>query len=295
MEGCESKMRDNYVLGPEALVMVQGSSKGAQPKYYQDGYWYKVNVAGYEGKSEELVSKVLSCSNVKKYVTYEQCMINGKAGCRSKNFLGENESFISFQRLFDIYEGGDLTAQTLRMSDVQERIDFVKEFIEEKTGFDCSNYLSQILTLDMLTANTDRHFHNLGLIVNTKENAYKEAPIFDNGNALLSQMSRFDAETIEENMERVIGQPFSSNLERQAYEAGFGLKLDYQALNSLLGQEQNSRAVEVLRYQLNRYKNIIPNFEHPRESLDAQLERVAEEGRIEEKHMYIHKNPDISR
>ena len=113
MEGCESKMRDNYVLGPEALVMVQGSSKGAQPKYYQDGYWYKVNAAGYEGKSEELVSKVLSCSNVKKYVTYEQCMINGKAGCRSKNFLGENESFISFQRLFDIYEGGDLTALIL--------------------------------------------------------------------------------------------------------------------------------------------------------------------------------------
>lgn len=30
-------------LSPQALVMVQGSSKGTQPKYYENGYWYKVN------------------------------------------------------------------------------------------------------------------------------------------------------------------------------------------------------------------------------------------------------------
>lgn len=40
MEGCEGQMLD-YRLSPEALVMVQGSSRGTQPKYYDKGYWYK--------------------------------------------------------------------------------------------------------------------------------------------------------------------------------------------------------------------------------------------------------------
>ena len=90
MEGCESEMSvKEYVLSPQALVMVQGSSKGTQPKYYEKGFWYKVNNLGYEGYSEYLVSKVLECSNVDSYVKYEQCTINGRAGCRSKSFIRE--------------------------------------------------------------------------------------------------------------------------------------------------------------------------------------------------------------
>ena len=54
MGGCKSQMRD-YRLSPAALVMVQGSSKGTQPKYYEDGYWYKVNNVGYEGLAKRLV------------------------------------------------------------------------------------------------------------------------------------------------------------------------------------------------------------------------------------------------
>lgn len=37
MGGCESKMRD-YRLSLVALIMVEGSSKGMQPKYYENGY-----------------------------------------------------------------------------------------------------------------------------------------------------------------------------------------------------------------------------------------------------------------
>ena len=95
MGGYKSKMRDCR-LSPAALVMVQGSSKGTQPKYYEDGYWYKVNNVGYEGLAERLASMLHSHSNIKNFVEYEQCMINGRPGCRSKNFVQENESFISF-------------------------------------------------------------------------------------------------------------------------------------------------------------------------------------------------------
>ena len=109
---------------------VEGSAKGTQPKYFQDGYWYKINNVGYEGLAERLTSLVLFCSNVDNYVKYEQCTIDGHPGCRSKNFLKEGESFLSFQRLYDIFVGGDLSAQIIGKNEVSDRIEYVKNFID---------------------------------------------------------------------------------------------------------------------------------------------------------------------
>lgn len=58
----------NYILSPEAMVMVSGSSIGTQKKYYDKGYWYKQNRVGYEGRAEYLASRVLACSNINEYV-----------------------------------------------------------------------------------------------------------------------------------------------------------------------------------------------------------------------------------
>ena len=248
---------NEYLLSPQAIVMVQGSSKGAQRKYYEDGYWYKVNNAGYEGLAEYLVSRVLECSNIKDFVRYEQCNVNGRAGCRSESFLGTGEAFLSFQRLYELYTGENLQERIRLISDVSGRIRFVVDFVIDHTGLDCTEYLSQILTLDMLVLNTDRHFHNLGIVVNSITGEYKAAPVFDNGNSLLSDWEMFSEETIEENIEHVYGQPFSASLENQAYEAGIGLKLDYNRLDELLSHEPESRGMAVLRYQLERYRKMI--------------------------------------
>lgn len=110
----------------------------------------------------------------------------------------------------------------------------------------------QIVTLDMLSFNTDRHFNNLGLIVDASTGVYKAAPIFDNGNSLLSDWDRFDEETVEENLEKVYGQPFSASLEMLARETGIGLMVDYEKLQYILEKEPVSRGLEVLMYQLKR-------------------------------------------
>jgi len=263
----------DYKLSPEALVMVQGSSRGTQPKYYENGYWYKINNVGYEGLAERLVSVVLKYSNVKDFVEYEQCNINGRPGCRSRNFLFENESFISFQRLYELYTGDNLQEHMRMISEIGGRIDFVKDFICDHTGFDCSEYLSQILTLDMLTLNTDRHFNNLGVIVDAGTGQYRAAPIFDNGNSLLSDWERFYKEDIAENIELVYGQPFSSSLEMQVGYAGIGLSIDYDGLEEELESEKGTRGVEVLRYQLEKYRNIIPDLAQNREPKDIHEDR----------------------
>ncbi len=264
-------MKENYVLSPEALVMVQGSSKGTQPKYYDKGYWYKVNNIGYEGLAESLISKVLECSNVTDFVRYEECCINGRPGCRSKNFIESGESFLSFQRIYEIYEGGNLTDRIRTIDTIPDRIKFTIELVKEYTNVDCTDYLSKILTLDMLTLNTDRHFNNLGIVVDAERGLCRTAPIFDNGNALLSDWNRFDSDDLEENLEKVTGQPFAANLEMQAYAAGFGLKLNYPKLKEVLSESSESRGLNVLKHQLNRYMNVIPDLRKVSKNLTMKV------------------------
>lgn len=192
-------------------------------------------------------------------VRKERCAIGGKKGCRSLNFLKPEESYISFQRLFDLYDGTSLLGRIIVMDDVAERISYVKKFVLEKTGFDCGVYLSRILTLDMLTLNNDRHFNNLGLISNAKTNSVYEAPIFDNGAGLLSDFGEFPVEdSLEENIARVKGKPFCASQELQAYHAGFGLSLDYDGLYRELAGEKESRALRVLKRQLEACRKLIP-------------------------------------
>lgn len=248
----------NYQLSTEALVMTSASSVGTQPKYYDKGYWYKTDRTGHESLSEYLVSVVLSCSNMTDYVSYEKCRINEKNGCRAKSFLGANESFVSFQRMYDMFEGGNLSERILPMHAVKDRIDFVSDFMKEYAGVDCTPYLSAVLSLDMLTLNTDRHFHNLGIILNPEKNTARPAPIFDNADALMSNYDRFPPdEEIGELLKNVYAQPFSSSHEVQAQAAGISLKIEYDRLYGLLDKEPITRAREVLKYQLERYRKLL--------------------------------------
>lgn len=247
-----------YRLSPEALVMVAGSSIGTQKKFYEAGYWYKQNNVGYEGTAEYLVSKVLSCSNIEDYVEYEKCKINGHDGCRCPNFIKEGESYISLQRLYDTYHGGQLSEKIRLFNNIPDRIKYVVDFVLDITGLDITEQFAKIATLDMLILNTDRHFNNIGILVDPVKNIFKNAPVFDNGNSLLSNFSLFPFDTsIEDNIEKAIGQPFSSSLEIQANTFGFGLKINYDKLYKLLENESESRALKTLLIQLDKYKNII--------------------------------------
>lgn len=258
----------NYVLSPEAMVMVSGSSIGTQKKYYDKGYWYKQNRTGYEGRSEYLASKVLSCSDIDEYVEYECCKINGIDGCRSCNFLKDGESYISLQRLYDIYHGGQLSERVRLYDHVSERMEFVTEFVENTVGINIKEYLGKLLTFDMLILNVDRHFNNLGIVVNGKKQNYRPAPVFDNGNSLLSDINRYPYDdSIEENIGKVIGQPFCANLEHQAMEIGFCLKVNYQKLFEKLECEPDCRALEVLHFQLQKYEDILRDDTIAREKI----------------------------
>jgi len=105
------------------LYMDSGTSDGTQIKYHKDDVWYKVDNIGGEGLSEYLASKVLLCSNLKaeEYVVYEPVIINGKTGCCSKNCLKDNESLISFYRLWAGTRGGDIAIYLSKMDYISKR------------------------------------------------------------------------------------------------------------------------------------------------------------------------------
>ena len=84
-------------IGNEFIVIQEGTSEGTQIKYRKDGFWYKKDNRGHEGRAEYLVSKFMEFTSLKtsEYVTYEEGTINGSSGCRSRNFLTGEEEWTS--------------------------------------------------------------------------------------------------------------------------------------------------------------------------------------------------------
>ena len=86
---------------------------------------------GYESLSEVIVSQFLCYSNVSNYVRYQPVQIeyheNTYMGCKSRNFLKENEELITIEHLFRQYTGRSLSGEMGRITDVKDRIIYMVE------------------------------------------------------------------------------------------------------------------------------------------------------------------------
>ncbi len=229
-------MLPNIEIDSRYIVTDSGTSDGTQIKYFYENKWYKIDRYGGEGAAEELASKILELSDMpaNQFVKYDQISINGKSGCVSKNFLKENESFITLYRLYSNLRGSDLATVTSRM-DYDEAIDYVLEFIRDATSLDLKEYLANIFTLDALILNEDRHFNNLGLIYDGK--TFRPAPIFDNGKSLFIGNKSFDpSRSMKENKKDAFAKGFSGSfsLNLSHLKKYASLHINYDKLASYL-------------------------------------------------------------
>lgn len=251
----------NESISDEYRVYTTGGSKGTQVKYVKDNFWYKEDNLGCEGDIEYLVSLILKYSSLKKtdYIVYDRGMINNKKGCRSEDFtLNGRFVFYTLQRLYEQITGSDLYEKVKSIDGFEERRDFVLEFFNKYYKFDLSDYFSKIFTLDLITLNEDRHFNNLGIILDIDSNRFYNAPIFDNGMSLLNgnvSISRHIG--MEENVCRVTSKPFSGSPFRQYKLFSHGFYLDYIGLFNELSEitSIDNFYKDVLTYQLLRYKD----------------------------------------
>ena len=217
-------------IGREFIIMQEGTSEGTQIKYRKEGYWYKKDNHGHEGLAEYLVSRLLDFSSLQpsEYIRYEAGTINGSGGCRSRNFLRDGEELITFYRLYYNETGRNLVSVVNAMDSMEDRMEYVIEFIRQSCKLDIRDYLRKILTLDMIVLNEDRHFNNLAVIM--KDDAFCPAPIFDNGISLLTANKSVNRKIpLEENVKRVAARPFSGSHEKMVRYLGAGFTLDWSS------------------------------------------------------------------
>lgn len=243
-------------ISNEYIITQEGTSEGTQIKYRKDGYWYKKDSRGHEGRAEYLVSRLLDFTTLGKeeYIQYEEGMINDCSGCRSRNFLEDGAELITFYRLYYNAMGKNLAQAIAAMDRMEDRIEYVIEFIRQSCGLDIRIYLRKILTLDMIVLNEDRHLNNLALVM--RNNNFYPAPIFDNGVSLLTANKSINRHlSIEENVKRVTARPFSGSHEKMVDYLGQGFDIDYEEVMKWIHTEPESFEKEVMAFQLERYKN----------------------------------------
>ena len=156
-EGLEDSYKKIFVSKKDRMQL-DTSSKGSQIRWYKDNIFIKLDCLGYEGISEELVSKLLDYSNVE-HVQYEVCEIyeDNKFignGCYSFNFLNEDEQVFTFASILKKYSRDYATFN----------YDEVFEAMYDATGFDVRIYLDHCICIDAIVKNEDRHFNNLAII-----------------------------------------------------------------------------------------------------------------------------------
>lgn len=242
---------EEFFIEDAFLIRTSGTSDGTQDKFFKDNFWFKLDRYGGEGLAETAASIILKESglNDSQFVTYTPCLINGKPGCYSKNFLNDDESFITLYRLYKNITGKDL-AQVCSKKDYDDAIEYVCNFVKQQTNLDIHEYLANTFMLDKVILNEDRHFNNLGIIYNGT--SFKLAPIFDNGKSfLIGNKKALEKSSIEEKIKCSYSKSFSPSFETNAkyLEKYCTLKINTGCIHSIekLG---NSRITEILKHTI---------------------------------------------
>ena len=169
------------------------SSKGNQLKWQKEDIWYKADYLGYEGLAECVASALLKRSSLSadEFVIYEPESIRYKSqvynGCRSMDFAAGWQT-ITLERLFKNRFGTGLNQGIYSIEDHEQRLKFLVDCAERITGLkDFGKYICKLFTIDAFFLNEDRHTHNISVLMNKDE--FRYCPIYDNGAALLSDMS----------------------------------------------------------------------------------------------------------
>ena len=249
----------------------RNSSKGNQLKWKRDGIWYKTDYTGYEGLSEYMVSHLLTYSdlNPDAYILYETEEIKYKnttfLGCKSKDFLDKDAQLITLERLFKNQRGISLNSMIWKTPE-ENRASMIVSETEKLTGISgFGKYFLNMMAIDALFLNEDRHTHNIALV--EKNGRYSPSPIFDNGASLLSDttldypMGRDIYELIPTCKAKTFNRDFSEQLAQA--ELNFGkaplFSFNYKEVKELLDKESfypdevKNRVLQIIMEQRRKY------------------------------------------
>lgn len=250
------------------------SSKGNQLKWQKDQMWYKADYTGYEGLAEYVVSALLTYSDLPEslFIRYETEQMQYKnriyLGCKSKNFLHNQWQLITLEQLYYLLYGQSLYEAVFHIHGIQNRADFLVSTVISMTGLkDFGRYLCQLLTIDALFLNEDRHMHNIAVLLDP-EGEFHYCPVFDNGCSLLADIT-FDypmeqdiIDLIPTVQSKTLSLDFMEQLE--AVEQLFGMPVHFSFCSNdvsnildnepFYSQEVKNRVRDILLQQMRTYQ-----------------------------------------
>jgi len=176
---------DNRFNGDLDMNSPDNTSDGLIQKKWiiEDGVRYLMKTGTppfvQEPFNEVIGSLVLACMSVP-YVEYTLAEDDHRYYSRCRNFIDENHEYVSAYYLCKslCFEEGTPKEEQLRRAMEHYRIHDGEKFVQ------------QMLCLDFLIMNVDRHWGNFGFIRNVSTLEIEcPAPIFDNGNSLWYDMA----------------------------------------------------------------------------------------------------------
>lgn len=173
------------------------SSEGSFPKCFRkeqnkgqfgsDIYIYKRGSdigQGIESYCERLASEIAAIVSPQNYVNYELVNFNGKITSCCNLFTNETEGFASFARLS--HQNSIQTANGLDSYDTNDAFEFFSKIGSEQE-------FREMLVIDAVSFNTDRHFGNFGVLFNNDTlDIIKMSPVFDLNLTMLSSVDTMD-------------------------------------------------------------------------------------------------------
>ncbi len=203
------------------------SSKGNQEKWLRDGRWYKLDLFGYEGLAETVTSALLAQTNLKtegfRFVRYRMEKLevhrHTRLGCSSENFLRETDTIITIADLLKKGVGPEWLRTVERLPNLQSRIRWIVERVEELTGLErFGAYLTILFEADMLFCNEDRHLNNVAVL--RRGEMFDYCPLFDFGAGLLSNIRDYPMDIEPTGLLRQVrAKPMDCTFARQIHAA----------------------------------------------------------------------------
>lgn len=143
------------------------------------------------------------------------------AGSYSKIFLTDSEELVPMSLLLEKHLTDKVCKSWDRLS-IRERLERVLSICTEDCRLISNKYILDMVTLDYLIGNVDRHMSNFGVLYDFHTQEYRFPPHFDNGLSLFEFDGLFNGLTLEESMNRLYAQPFGDYFQ-EVYQVAVNL------------------------------------------------------------------------
>ena len=257
-----------YNLSDSAVVNISNSSEGNQLKWKKNNCWFKADINGLESLSEIICSRLAHQLNFPYQIAdYYPCEIiynhQKYRGCYSFDFavkpiitLNKLYSRLTMHNIYDAVLSREISAEQ-RIGEVFEVLHKVPQ------SADLCRYVSSVIVYDEIILNTDRHAHNILFYIDESTGLIEPAPLFDNGEALLSNLKKYDGTDIKGYCYNAKAKPFSRSFKTQtmAVRKYYDVKYNpdnlsyeklYEGLEDYYTKDEIFRALRILQFQVNR-------------------------------------------